>query len=82
MWLELLVGFRIDMLRKMENTKELSWTEKMYHAENILYPRDEDGNMLEGEGLNFSDLEARLPNVFISLYGLAGFFIVITLIFY
>ena len=73
-----LVGFRINKLREIELSEELSWTEKMYHAEDDLYPRDADGNMLKGEGLNFSDWEARLPFVFIALYFLAGIFIIAT----
>ena len=45
---------------------------QMYHAEDALYPRDEQGEMLKGEGLNLSDLERRLPWVFIVLYGMLG----------
>ena len=76
---KVLVGFRINILRKMEESEELAWTEKMYHEEDDLYPRDEDGKMIKGEGLNFSDLEARLPHIFVALYLLAGFFTLITL---
>ena len=63
-----LVGFRINMLRKMEEKEDLKETEKMYHAEDELYPRDAQGNMIKGVKLNFSDLEARLPTLFIILY--------------
>lgn len=65
-----LVNLRIRLLREMENSKELSGLVKMYHAEDELYPRDENGKMLKGKGLNFSDLEAKLPLLFIGLYTL------------
>ena len=65
-----LVGLRIDTLRKMED--EMSESVKMYHVEDKLYPRDEDGEMIPGKGLNFSDLEARLPMLFVVLYCIFG----------
>ena len=65
-----LVGLRIDTLRKMED--DIPESVKMYHVEDTLYPRDEDGKMIPGEGLNFSDLEARLPMLFVALYGIFG----------
>ena len=76
---KVLVGFRINILRDMEEGEELEWTEKMYHAEDKLYPRDANDNMIKGEGLNFSDWEARLPYIFIALYLLAGFFTLVTI---
>jgi len=69
-----LVGFRINKLRDIENHSDMAWTERMYHAEDELYPRDDEGNPVKGEGLNFSDWEARLPFVFMALYVLAGIF--------
>jgi len=33
---------------------------------------DVEGKMVPGQGLNFSDLEARLPWLFLALYGLFG----------
>jgi len=74
---KLLVGFRIDQLRKIEELPEMSKSHKMYHAEDKLYPRDEHGNVIHGKGLNISDRERLLPRVFITLYGvfLLGFFI-------
>jgi len=65
-----LVGLRIDTLREMED--EMSQSVKMYHVEDELYPRDENGEMIPGEGLNFSDLEARLPMLFVVLYCIFG----------
>jgi hypothetical protein len=65
-----LVGLRIDELREMEDAMPESI--KMYHVEDKLYPRDEDGKMIPGEGLNFSDLEARLPMLFVVLYCIFG----------
>ncbi len=65
-----LVGLRIDMLREIEDDMPVST--KMYHAEDRLYPRNEDGRMISGKGLNFSDLEARLPMLFVVLYCIFG----------
>ena len=65
-----LIGLRIDMLRKMEN--EMPESIKKYHAEDRLYPRNAAGEMVSGKGLNFSDLEARLPVLFVVLYCLFG----------
>lgn len=77
-----LVGFRINMLRKMEEKEDLKETEKMYHAEDELYPRDAQGNMIKGVKLNFSDLEARLPTLFIILYIFSGLVVIGNLIYY
>ncbi len=72
-----LIGLRIDTLRKMEELPEMEGCVRMYHVEDKLYPRDEEGRMIPGEGLNFSDLEKRLPMVFLILYAL---YAVITLL--
>lgn len=77
-----LVGFRIDMLRKMEEKDGLVGIEKMYHEEDKLYPRDAQGNMIKGKELNFSDLEARLPNLFIVLYSFSGLVVILNLLHY
>lgn len=69
---KLLVGLRIDTLRGMEEQPEMDGSVKMYHVEDELYPRDEKGNMIPGQGLNFSDLEVRLPWLFLVLYTLFG----------
>lgn len=74
-----LVGLRIDRLRKMED--DLPEPVRMFHAEDELYPRDAEGAMVPGEGLNFSDLEARLPTLFIVLYCILGAGSMIALIF-
>jgi hypothetical protein len=66
-----LVRLRIRTLRGME--AEMPQSAKMYHVEDELYPRDKDDKMIPGQGLNFSDLEARLPVVFIVLYCIFGF---------
>ena len=65
-----LVGLRINTLREMED--EMPESAKMYHVEDKLYPRDEDGKMIPGKGLNFSDLEVRLPMLFVVLYCIFG----------
>ena len=46
-----LVGFRINKLRDIENHPDVAWTERMYHAEDVLYPRDAEGNMVKGRVL-------------------------------
>jgi hypothetical protein len=52
----------------LEELGELAGCHQMYHVEDELYPRDENGELIEGRGLNVSDLECRLPEVFILLY--------------
>ena len=69
---KLLVGLRIDTLREMEELPEMAESVKMYHVEDRLYPRDAEGKMIPGQGLNFSDLEVRLPWLFLVLYSLFG----------
>ena len=63
-----LVGMRIDELRKMEVHPDMVGCHKMYHAEDILYPRDSEGRAIKGKGLNISDREKWLPRVFIIVY--------------
>jgi len=65
-----LVGFRIDELREMEKHPAMKDCHRMYHAEDKLYPRDENNQPIEGEALNISDKEAWLPNVFLTCYSL------------
>ena len=74
-----LVGLRLRILRQMEEAEELSGLEKMYHAEDELYPTHPDGTPRKGEGLNFSDLEGRLPTLFIVLYGVSLVLVIFTL---
>jgi hypothetical protein len=71
-----LVNLRIDRLRAMEKLPEMESSSKMYHAEDELYPRDDQGKReprkglnFSDKGLNFSDLERQLPWVFLALYG-------------
>jgi hypothetical protein len=45
---------------------------QMYHQEDILYPRTSHNKPVPGAGLNFSDLEIRLPELFIILYIVLG----------
>jgi hypothetical protein len=70
-----LVNLRIGRLRAMEELREMEGSSKMYHAEDELYPRDDEGELEPGKGLNFSikglnfsDLEQQLPWVFLALY--------------
>lgn len=74
-----LVGLRIDTLREMEELPEMAESVKMYHIEDKLYPRDAEGNMIPGQGLGLSDLEARLPWLFLGLYALFGIVLLIVL---
>jgi hypothetical protein len=61
----------------MEELEEMEGNVQMYHAEDELYPRNNQGKLKPGKGLNFSnkgpnfsDLERQLPWVFIALYGI------------
>jgi len=65
-----LVGLRIEVLREMEDG--LDGLEKIFHREDGLYPRDAAGKMIVGQGLNISDVEVKLPFLFIFLYALFG----------
>jgi hypothetical protein len=72
-----LVNLRIDRLRIMEDLPEMEGSSRVYHAEDELYPRDEqeereprEGLNFTEKGLNFSDLERQLPWVFLALYGM------------
>ena len=72
-----LVNLRMDKLRAMEELPKMEGCSKMYHAEDELYPRDEQeereprkGLNFSERGLNFSDLEQQLPRVFLALYGI------------
>ena len=77
---KLLVRLRFKALREMEEKKELEGIEGMYHKEDDLYPRHKDGRVKQGEGLNFSDMESKLPIMFITLYSIALAGILIILI--
>jgi hypothetical protein len=61
-----LVGFRIRLLREMED--RIPGLTRIYHREDELYPVDEHGHSIPGQGLNISDLEVRLPMLFRRLY--------------
>ena len=76
---KLLVGLRIDTLRQMEELPEMAGAVKMYHVEDQLYPRGAEGKMIPGKGLNFSDIEVRLPWLFLVLYSLFGIGLLIAL---
>ncbi len=65
-----LVRLRIRVLRGMEDEMENSV--KMYHQEDVLYPVDKNGIPIPGQGLNLSDIEGRLPKLFIALYCIFG----------
>jgi len=64
-----LVKLRMEVLHEME--KNMTGSVKMYHREDVLFPRDSNGMSL-GKSLGFSNLEASLPLIFIALYTLFG----------
>jgi amino acid permease len=63
-----LITHRIEELREIENHVDMKNCHKMYHAEDKLYPRDENGVLIKGKSLNLIDKEAWLPNIFIITY--------------
>lgn len=73
-----LIGFRINVLREMET--KMSGIENMYHREDLLYPMDGSGGSHSIHGLNFSDKEQALPNIFILLYYLFCLGLIVALI--
>jgi len=50
---KLLVGLRIDALREMESLPEMDGSVRIFHRADALYPRDEMGNTIPSNGLNF-----------------------------
>ena len=78
---KLLNRLRFDILWEMEEDDELNGIKQVYHRESEeLYPRDEQGNIIDGKGLNFSDLENKLPDLFIKLYIYAAVAVFITFV--
>lgn len=67
-----LIRLRFRELRRMEELPEMAGCQQMYHVEDELYPVDEQGEAIVGQGLNISDLERRLPQLFMALYVVAG----------
>ena len=66
---------RYQVLWEMEEN-DLPDSVKIYHREQALYPRDEEGKQVVTKGI-FVDTEKRLPRVFIFLY-IISFLIIIT----
>lgn len=66
---------RFQVLWEMEEN-DLPDSVKIYHREQELYPRDEDGKQVVSKGL-FADTEKRLPRVFMSLYVITLLIIII-----
>jgi hypothetical protein len=73
----LLVRIRFRELRRMEELPEMAGCVKMYHAEDELYPVDENGEAIQGQGLNITNMERQLPWIFIALYVAAGAFMLV-----
>lgn len=70
-----LINFRLEVLREMET--RIPGSARMYHREDYLYPRDTGSKAAGTGGLNFSDMELGLPELFIALYVLLGINLVI-----
>jgi hypothetical protein len=64
-----IVSLRLNVLREMET--KVPDSVQIYHREDELYPRDMQDRLIP-IGLNMSDLEYRLPQIFIILYILMG----------
>jgi hypothetical protein len=75
-----LIALRIETLRRIEEMPEMAQSVKIYHSEDQLYPRNADGGLIPGRGLNFSDMEVRLPSLFLVLYGVLGAGVVVMLV--
>jgi len=71
---------RFDILREIENHPSMADSEKVYHREDALYPRNEDGQSIDHKGL-FSNIEKRLPEVFVTLYVILTTIIILAVIF-
>jgi hypothetical protein len=67
---KIVIALYVAALREME--LDLPGSFKMFHIEDKLYPRDSDGHMVPGKGLNFSDWESRRPGVFAVFHALVG----------
>ena len=76
-----LVGFRMKQLMEMEALPEMAGCHQMYLKEReALYKRDAEGRKVPPGRLNFSELEGRLPLLFITLYVLFGLSLLVALI--
>ena len=69
---------RFQVLWEMEEN-DLPDSVKIYHREQALYPRDEEGKQVVTKGV-FADTEKRLPRVFMSLYIITLLIIIIEFI--
>lgn len=75
-----LVNLRMRELLAMEKLPEMQGCQEIYHKErDELYQRNAQGQKVPAGRSNFSDLESRLPLLFIVLYGLFGFSLVVAL---
>ena len=83
LWIQLihkyksLVGLRIEVLRATEDAMPDSI--RMYHQEDRLYPLNSKISFFSGS--SFSDIESKLPFLFIILYSIFGIGILIFYIF-
>ena len=71
-----LLSVRFDVLREMEEHPEMADSVKVYHREDILFPRDENGKIISTKGV-FSKVERSLPQIFMGLYVMLAAIIII-----
>lgn len=75
-----LVGFRMEQLMVMEDLPEMKEAHGMYRREKkALFERDAQGQRLPKGRKGFSDLESRLPDLFIALYAVFGVLLLVAL---
>ena len=76
-----LVKLRMRELEAIEALPEMKDCQRVYHKEHAeLYARDSAGNKLPRRRLNLSELESRLPLLFIILYAVFGAFLLVALV--
>ena len=76
-----LIKIRMEALYDMEDAAEMEGSSMIYHEESRIYERDAQGQVRERKVKAFSDLELRLPVLFIVLYTLFGIGLIAALIY-
>lgn len=75
-----LINLRMRELMAMEKLPDMQGCQTIYLKEyEELYRRDLQGKKMPAGRLNFSDIESRLPILFIVLYAFFGFMLVVAL---
>jgi len=65
-----LINLRFKVLREME--EKIDGSTMVFHREDELYPQHPADASQHNKGLNISDLESRLPQLFMTLYVILG----------